>query len=98
MPYKFDPENPFTTEKSQPEMAVNTDESRGLNLVDRFHTITQLFLNLVSNTISFFILLLFLSPIETFCTVPSLEDPLVPKFSDISHSRAMILSHQITSN
>jgi len=32
MPYKFDPENPFSTEKTQPETAVNTDESRGLKM------------------------------------------------------------------
>jgi ribonucleoside-diphosphate reductase alpha chain len=32
MPYKFDPENPFSTEKTQPEMTVNTDESRGLKM------------------------------------------------------------------
>jgi len=38
MPYKFDPENPFTTEKSQPEMAVNTDESRGLKIDHFFST------------------------------------------------------------
>ncbi len=32
MPYKFDPENPFSTEKTRPETAVNTDESRGLKM------------------------------------------------------------------
>ncbi len=38
MPYKFDPENPFSTEKSQPETAVNTDESRGLKMKHFFST------------------------------------------------------------
>ncbi len=32
MSYKFDPENPFTTKQSQPETAVNADESRGLKI------------------------------------------------------------------
>ena len=39
MPYKFDPENPFTTEKAQPEMAVNTGESRGLKMKHFFSTL-----------------------------------------------------------
>ncbi|MCP4612475.1 MAG: vitamin B12-dependent ribonucleotide reductase [Planctomycetes bacterium] len=38
MPYKFDPENPFSTEKTQPETAVNTDESRGLQMKHFFST------------------------------------------------------------
>ena len=38
MSYKFDPENPFTTEKSLPEMAVNADESRGLKMKHFFST------------------------------------------------------------
>ncbi|MBW7992104.1 MAG: vitamin B12-dependent ribonucleotide reductase [Planctomycetes bacterium] len=38
MPYKFDPENPFTTEKTQPETAVNTDDSRGLKMKHFFST------------------------------------------------------------
>ena len=38
MSYKFDPENPFTTEKAQPEMAVNADESRGLKMKHFFST------------------------------------------------------------
>lgn len=38
MPYKFDPENPFTTEKLQPEKVVNTDKSRGLKIDHFFST------------------------------------------------------------
>ncbi|MHC4728862.1 MAG: vitamin B12-dependent ribonucleotide reductase, partial [Planctomycetota bacterium] len=38
MSYKFDPENPFTTEKSQPEMVINTDKSRGLKIEHFFST------------------------------------------------------------
>ena len=38
MPYKFDPENPFATEKAQPEMVINTDKSRGLKIEHFFST------------------------------------------------------------
>jgi len=38
MSYKFDPENPFTTEKSQPEMVINNDKSRGLKIEHFFST------------------------------------------------------------
>ncbi len=38
MPYKFDPENPFATEKTQPEMVINTDKSRGLKIEHFFST------------------------------------------------------------
>jgi len=38
MSYKFDPENPFTTEPSQPETAVNAVESRGLKIEHFFST------------------------------------------------------------
>jgi len=38
MSYKFDPENPFTTEKSQPQMVINTDKSRGLKIEHFFST------------------------------------------------------------
>ncbi|HUU19493.1 MAG TPA: vitamin B12-dependent ribonucleotide reductase [Sedimentisphaerales bacterium] len=38
MSYKFDPENPFTTEPSQPEKAVNPAQSRGLKIEHFFST------------------------------------------------------------
>ena len=38
MSYKFDPENPFSTEKAQSEMVVNTDKSKGLKLEHFFST------------------------------------------------------------
>jgi len=38
MSYKFDPENPFTTEKSKPEMVINTHKSRGLKIEHFFST------------------------------------------------------------
>jgi len=39
MPYKFAPENPFTTETAQPEMVINTDKSRGLKIEHFFSTL-----------------------------------------------------------
>jgi ribonucleoside-diphosphate reductase alpha chain len=38
MPYKFNPENPFSTEKTQPETVVNTDKSKGLKVEHFFST------------------------------------------------------------
>ncbi len=38
MSYKFDPENPFTTEQSKPQKAVNSAESRGLKIEHFFST------------------------------------------------------------
>ncbi len=38
MSYKFDPENPFTTEPTQPETAVNPAQSRGLKIEHFFST------------------------------------------------------------
>ena len=38
MSYKFDPENPFATEKAKPEMVVNTDKSKGLKIEHFFST------------------------------------------------------------
>ena len=38
MSYKFDPENPFKTENSQPQAAVNVSESKGLKIEHFFST------------------------------------------------------------
>ena len=38
MSYKYDPENPFTDEQSQPETVVDTAESRGLKMEHFFST------------------------------------------------------------